>query len=156
MTFDTAGMISRVDTILAAVTGTQDSQIGVPSVFTARVSAYVCASGQDFPAQEQTMGGVAYGHLTRNARLVIGFGYATGATAADPTDREVIETAELTLAAWIDSLIRLVLTDVPLRALCEDLSLDMSMNDAPEYRLWGGREIRHWFCVLNFQQSEDI
>lgn len=154
--FDTPALLEAVDAILSTVTGIQSSQIGVPSSFTSRVSAYCAASGQRFPVDLEAFGGVEYGRLTRVAQIVVGFSYATGTTATDPTDREVIATAELTLAGWIDAFIRAVLTDATLKALCEDMHLDLSLAGLPEYRDWGGREIRHWLCLIECQQSEEV
>lgn len=156
MSFNTPALLQAVDAILATVTGVQDSQIGVPVSFDARVSAYCCAGGQDFPDQLETMGGNAYGRLTRIASVFVGFAYATGATTAFPTDRAAIAQAELTLAGFIDDFIRKVLTDAPLKALCEDYRVDLSINAAPQYRDWGGREVRHWMCLVDCTQTEDI
>lgn len=156
MSFNTPALLTAMDAILTAVTGVQDSHIGVPGVFEARASAYCCVSGQDFPGDLQAMGGASYGEMTRVARILVGFAYATGATTTDPTDRAAIATAELTIAGWVDAFARAVLTDAPLKALCEDLSVDLSLNDIPDYRNWAGREVRHVFCIVSCQQSESV
>lgn len=139
--FNAEAVLQALETLAGGLTDVQDAGIGVPKAFALQVSTYVTLAGPDIADE------AAGGCLLFTVRALVGFAYRVGDNA---------RAAELALSRYVVDFIRAFYADRTLGGLIENGRLDLTVNNLPEYRDWSGREVRHFFVIVEGQQRGTI
>ena len=136
MAYDSAAVLTQLNSILAGLSGMGLAQIGAPESVGPRVSAYVTLGSQ---APTRPAGGLTQ----RQSRFFCMFAYRVDGSEA---------MAETTLAALVDAFFQAIHDDLTLAGTVHTAEVESQAADEPEYQLRAGKEYREYPVMITVTQ----
>lgn len=137
--WSTAGPLSQLVTIVTGLTGVQQVYTGIPESVEKRLCAFVTLGGQDIA--NKTTGGL----MQRMQSYRVVFVYAV---------EEAEAGAELAVAAVIDLLLDALFADRTLNGTLEQMEVDATEADRPEYARVAGVDYRQYPITIRGVQRK--
>ncbi len=140
MTLNTLAVANQIVVVLQALSGPAlgNVQIGVPEHAGARVEAYVTIGSQPMVKKNT-------GTVQRSAHYFVTFAYRL--------DAGNVTTAETDLMALVDNFQAALNADLTLAHTCDGIDIDTGLADAPDYRMFAGKEYREYPCIIIARQT---
>jgi hypothetical protein len=143
MALSTLDVLDTLEALVAGLTTTQATYVGIPNSIDARLAGIVAVAA---PALDDR----AYGLIRYTPRFYVGLAYRlAGSTAAQ------VKTAERALATALDELIAALLADRTLSGTVDDLLLDFSFANNALYQLFVGQEYRIFSISIQVEQQQE-
>lgn len=136
MAVNTKAAARALKTLISGLAGIGSVQIGAPTSWDKRVSAFVGMGSQQ--ESRKTAGTTA-----RDGRFFVVFAYRVDGAET---------SAEETLMDLVDAFIAAVQADLTLGGTCRQLDVDTGMADEPDYAFRAGQEFRQFPIVVTARQ----
>lgn len=130
-------MLQYIQTLVAGLSGLQQTYVGAPESIAARVSAFVTIGDlTPYPKANQL--------AQRNPEVMVTFVYRVAGAE---------QTAELIVCSLVDELTTAVYADRTLGGTSQTAELNMGINREPAYMAIAGSEFRRYVVLITGQQT---
>lgn len=135
--FNAAAMLQYIQTLVAGLSGLQQTYIGAPESIATRVNAFVTI-GDTTPRPKANQ------LAQRNPEVMVTFAYRVAGAE---------QNAELTVCSLVDELTMAVYADRTLGGTSQSAELNMGINREPAYMDIGASEVRRYVVLITGLQT---
>jgi hypothetical protein len=135
MPYNTKAPAQRLLTMIQGL-GVSSVQLGVPESWNTTLCAYIGLGSQVVVRKATKVTG-------RDARYFVCFGYRVDGAET---------TAEQALMDLVDAFLAALYADLTLAGTCEGMEVDTGLADAPEYKIYTGKEFREYPIIVTCRQ----